>query len=430
MEPLLDKQGRIRVVVTGMGAITPLGHTLSENWHSALEGRSGITQITQFDAGNLPCRIAGEVKDFDPKNYMDVREARRIARVSQLAIAAATLALADANLPTPVRNPERTGVVVGTAAGGIDWADDHLTNYRQKGLARTSPFAITGALPNMPSHHVSYLSGAQGPINTVTAACATGVQSIGEGADLIRRGRADTVLAGGVEGLIHITTMAGFAAMRAFPTSYNDDPTRACRPFDKLREGFILSEGSVIMVLERLDHALARGAHIYAEYLGYASSSDAYHVAVIDPDGKGAIRAMRWAIEDAGLTPNEIDYINAHGSSTPTNDLIETQAIKQLFGERAYQIPVSSTKSVSGHLLGGAGAIETMFCILALYHGIVPPTWNYENPDPECDLDYVPNVPRSASIKTALNNSFGLGGQNACLVMKKYEANGYKNGQF
>ncbi len=420
MEQFLDSRGRHRVVITGMGAMTPLGHSVRESWHSALEGRSGIAAITQFDASDLPCRIAGEVKNFEAKIYMNFKEARRMARASQLAVAAAVMALEDARLPIPLPNPQHAGVVVGTGMGGFERADENLIAYREKGLSKASPFALVSSLPNMPSHHVSYLAGTQGPINTVVAACATGTQAIGEAADMIRRGRAELMLAGGVEGLVHQAAMAGFSAMRALSTNYNDEPERACRPFDKDRDGFILSEGAAIVVLERLDQALARGAHIYAEYLGYASSSDAYHVAAPDPSGAGAIRAMQWAMADANVAPDAIHYINAHGSSTPVNDTLETQAIKHVFGNQAYHIPISSTKSVSGHLMGGAGAIEAVFCVMALHEGIIPPTWNYETPDPECDLDYVPNAPRQASLGVTMSNSFGLGGQNACVVLSKY----------
>ncbi|MCI0394229.1 MAG: beta-ketoacyl-ACP synthase II [Chloroflexi bacterium] len=423
MEQHVDARGRPRIVITGMGAMTPLGHSAAESWQSALEGRSGIGPITQFDASDLPCQIAGEVKEFEPKNYMDFKEARRMARGSQLALAAARMALSDAGWPEVVPNPERTGVVVGTGMGGFDRVDENLQIYRAKGLARVNPFALTSSLPNMPSHHVSLMAQAQGPINTVVAACATGTQAIGEAAELIRRGVADTVLAGGVEGLIHEAAVAGFAAMRALSTSFNNCPEKASRPFDLRRDGFILSEGAGIVVLERLDQALARGARIYAEFLGHASSSDAFHVAAPDPEGAGAIRAMRWSLQDACVQLNQVDYINAHGTSTPVNDLTETLAIKKLFGEQAYNMPVSSTKSVMGHAMGGAGAIEAIFCAYALYDDVIPPTWNYETPDPQCDLDYVPNEPRLANLGVAMSNSFGLGGQNACLVLGKYENN-------
>lgn len=418
-----DKQGRPRVVITGMGGLSPLGNTVADSWDNLLAGQSGIGPITQFDASEFPTRIAGEVKDFSPRDYMDFKEARRMSRASQLALAAAQMAIADAGLPEKVPNPERAGVLVGTAVGGIERAFEQVDTYRERGLRAVSPFSMTMFLANMPSHHVSLASGAVGPINTIVAACATGTQSIGEAADYIRYGRADLMFAGGVEGLIHFTAIAGFGQMRALSTRYNDEPEKASRPFDLDRDGFILSEGAGIVVLERMDDAVARGARIYAEVRGHASSSDAFHVAAPDPEAHGAIRAMRWALDDAGCGLDEVDYINAHGTSTPVNDATETLAIKQLFGERAYSIPVSSNKSLMGHAMGGAGALETIFSALSIYHGIIPATWNYETPDPECDLDYVPNEPRPAQLRNVLKNSFGLGGQNACLVLGQY-ANG------
>jgi beta-ketoacyl-acyl-carrier-protein synthase II len=421
MAQLLDVQGRPRIVVTGVGVMSPLGHTADESWQSLLHGRSGIGPITQFDASEFPARIAGEVKDFVAREYMDFKEARRMSRASQLAVAAARMALADADLPEPVPDAERTGVLVGTGMGGFEKADESVTTLRNKGVNRVNPFAMTACLPNMPSHHVSLLAQALGPISTVVSACATGTQAIGEAMEMIRRGSADVMLTGGVEGLIHEAAIAGFGAMRALSTNYNDTPQKASRPFDKKRDGFILSEGAGIVVLERLDRALARGARIYAEALGHASSSDAYHVAAPDPEAAGAVRAMRWPLEDAGVLLEAVDYINAHGTSTPVNDATETYAIKRLFGERAYEIPVSSSKSVLGHAMGGAGAIEAIFCAYALREDIIPPTWNYEIPDPECDLDYVPNAPRSAALEVTLSNSFGLGGQNACLVLGKFK---------
>lgn len=416
-----DKNGRPRIVVTGMGVMSPLGHTTEESWDSLLSGRSGIGPITHFDASSFPWRIAGEVKAFVAKKYMDFKEARRMSRASQLAVAACRMALEDAGLPEPVPNPERTGVLVGTGVGGFEIADVNLQLLRGKGLSRVSPFAMTGFLPNMPSHHVSLVAGALGPISTVTAACATGTQAIGEAMEFIRQGRADTIVTGGVEGLIHEAAIAGFGRMQALSSRFSDDPERASRPFDKDRDGFVLSEGAGILVIERMDHAVERGARIYAELVGHASSSDAYHVAAPDPSGAGAQRAMKWAMDDAGVGPMDIDYINAHGTSTPLNDATETAAIKALFGERAYAIPVSSSKSVLGHAMGGTGAIEAIFSIRAIYDGTVPPTWNYETADPACDLDYVPNAPRKATIHTVLSNSFGLGGQNACLVMQRVD---------
>ena len=420
MDKYRDSRGRPRIVITGMGVMSPLGHTARASWNSLLEGRSGIGPITQFDPGDLPVSIAGEVKDFEPGDYMDFKEARRMSRASQLAVAAARMALADAGLPEPLPDGERVGVIVGTGVGGFEVADENLITLRTRGFNRVSPFAMTGFLANMPSHHVSLLSGSLGPINTVVAACATGTQAIGEAAELIRRGAADTVIAGGVEGLIHEAAVAGFARMRALSTTHNNDPENASRPFDLNRDGFVLSEGAGIVVLERLDQAVARGARIYAELLGQASSSDSFHVATPDPDAAGKIRAMRWAIEDAGLATSDIDYINAHGTATPVNDVSETLSIKRLFGEQAYNIPVSSSKSVLGHAMGGAGAIEAIFSSYALAEQMVPPTWNYETPDPECDLDYVPNAPRPSVLRTVLSNSFGLGGQNACLVLGQH----------
>lgn len=419
----LDAKGRPRIVITGMGVMSPLGHTTEESWDSLLNGRSGIGPITNFDAAEFPCRVAGEVKEFVAKKYMDFKEARRMSRASQLAVAAARMALADAGLPEPVPNPERVGTLVGTGVGGFEVADDNLKVLRSQGFNRVSPFAMTGFLPNMPSHHVSLLAKALGPISTVTAACATGTQAIGEAMESIRSGRADMMITGGVEGLIHEAAIAGFGAMRALSTSFNDMPEKASRPFDKDRDGFVLSEGAGVLIIERLDHALARGARIYAELKGYAASSDAYHVAHPDPQAAGAVRAMEWTLRDACLRPDDVSYINAHGTSTPVNDSAETFAVKSVFGERAYELPISSSKSVLGHAMGGAGAIEAIFCALALDQGIIPPTWNYETPDPECDLDYVPNGFRSAPIEVAMSNSFGLGGQNACLILGKYNKN-------
>lgn len=419
-DALTDARGRPRVVITGMGMLSPLGNSVEESWANLLAGISGVGTITQFDASDLATRVAGEVKGFNARDYMDFKEARRMSRASQLTVAAARMALADAGLPERMVDPDRTGVLVGTAVGGIERAFEEFDSFRERGPRSVNPFAMTMFLANMPSHHVSLMTGSTGPIGTTVAACATGTQTIGEATEWIRRGAADTVFAGGVEGLIHQAAIAGFGAMRALSTRYNDAPERASRPFDRDRDGFILAEGAGIVVLERLETALARGAHIYGEVLGQATSSDAYHVAAPDPEARGAIRAMQWALDDAALSPADVDYINAHGTSTPVNDATETLAIKRLFNERAYEIPVSSTKSSMGHAMGGAGTIESIFTTLALARGLIPATWNYETPDPECDLDYVPNAPRTADIRVALKNSFGLGGQNACLVLGKY----------
>jgi beta-ketoacyl-acyl-carrier-protein synthase II len=409
-----------RVVVTGVGAISPLGHTAQTSWDSLLAGRSGIAPITQFDCSNIPVKIAGEVKDFDPGQFMSIKEARRISRGSQLVIAALRMALEDAGLPEPMQDGERVATIIGTGAGGLEVVDRELTNLRSKGFNQISPFALTGVLPNMPAYHVSLIAGAKGPISTIVTACASGTQAVGEGLETIRHGRADVVLAGGVEGLVHETSIASFARAGAASTR-NDNPAQACRPFDAQRDGTVISEGAGMLVLERLDHALQRQARIYAEVLGYASSSDAFHIARPDPESGGAVRAMSWALQDAGLMPEQIDTINAHGTATRLNDASETLAIKRVFGEYAYRLPISSNKAVLGHALGAAGALEAIFSIFSLREQIIPPTWNYENPDPECDLDYVPNQPRSAELKTVLSNSFGMGGQNACLVLKLYD---------
>jgi 3-oxoacyl-[acyl-carrier-protein] synthase II len=412
-------QVRPRVVITGLGAVTPLGLNVAETWTGLLAGRSGVGKITQFDVSDAPCQIAAEVKGFDPRNYINFKEARRMARVSQLAIAAAQEAMADAGLPMPVPDPERTGVLVGVAMGGFERANNAVQIYLEKGLRAVSPFDLLSSLPNMPSFHVGLEIGAKGPLSTVVAACATGTQSIGEAAEWIRRGAADVVVTGGAEGLVHFATVNGFVVMRGLSLR-NDEPEKASRPFDADRDGFIVGEGAGILVLESLEHARGRGAHIYAEVLGHASSADCAHVAAPDPNGAGAVRAMRWALQDSGVAPEEVDYINAHGSSTPLNDAIETEAIKTLFGEHAYRLAVNSSKSMLGHLMGGAGAVEGIATVLSVQNDVLHPTINYDTPDPACDLDYVPNVAREAVVRVALSNSFGLGGQNACLVVSKF----------
>ncbi len=423
----MNHSSRPRVVITGLGAVSPLGLTVKEFWDGLLAGRSGIARITQFDASGLPCQIAGEVKNFDPKHYMDFKEARRVSRCAQLAVAASREAVADAgflNGSGTARFPdhERTAVVLGSAIGGLDKADEGITALRTGGFSRVNPFTVPNAVANMPAHHVSQMYQTLGPLSTIVTACAAGTQAVGEAAELIRRGGADIVITGGVEGTIKDFAIGGFSAMRALPVNFNDAPEKASRPFTRNREGFVYSEGCAILVLEELGHAQRRDARIYAEVLGQASSSDAYHVAAPDPTAQGAVRAMRWAIADAGITTDDIDYINAHGTSTPANDAGETLAIKKLFGERAYSIPVSSTKSMIGHPMGAAGALEAIVCALTIQQGRIHPTINYDQPDPECDLDYVPNTAREANVRTTLSNSFGLGGQNACLVLRRFEA--------
>lgn len=343
-----------------------------------------------------------------------------MARCSQVAVATAQEALADAGLELPLERKERVGTLIGSGVGGYERAIEGVDTFREKGLRRVNPFDPIAMLINMPSHHVSYWSGAKGPISTVVAACATGTQAIGEGAEHIRRGAADIMICGGVDAMIHFTLMVGFCAMRALSTR-NDEPERASRPFDVDRDGFVLSEGAGVFILESLQHARARGANIRAEVLGHSSSSDAFHVAQPDPEGEGASRAMAWALEDAEVQPTDVDYINAHGSATPISDPVETIAIKRTFGDHAYDVPISSTKSMLGHPMGGAGAIEAAVCVRTIETDLIHPTANLDNPDPACDLDYVPEGARRADVGIALSNSFGLGGQNACLVLGRFE---------
>jgi 3-oxoacyl-[acyl-carrier-protein] synthase II len=417
-----------RVVITGMGALTPLGLNVEETWEGMVEGRSGVDYITQFDAGPFPTHFAAEVKDFDPAAYMPRKEARRIARATQFSRAASMQAMADAGLERFEDDwasgdglAQRSGALLGTAYGGFSAAEEGIRTYHDRGLSRVNPFSLAASLPNMVTSHVCLHFNLQGYTNTICTACAAGTQAIGEAAEVIRRGKTDLMLAGGVEGVIIEAVLAGFTAMRALSTR-NDDPASACRPFDVERDGFVIGEGATIFVLERLPRALARGARIYAEVLGHACSADTYHMAQPDPQGRYAQLAMRWALENAGVTPGEVDYINAHAPGTPLGDVAETVAIKGLFGERAYDIPISSTKSMIGHAFGGAGAAEALACVKAIETGTIHPTINLHTPDPECDLDYVPNTARRADVRVALSNSFGLGGQNACLVLGRFEA--------
>lgn len=411
-----------RIVITGLGAITPLGSTIQQYWDGLVQGRSGIRRITQFDASMYPCQIAGEIPDFEVSDYMERKEARRTTRFGQLAVAAAIQAVSDAGLPDTMPDPERAAVVFGSAIGGVDRVDEGIQVLRSGGYERVNPFTIPTSIPNLPAYLIARQFQCLGRNSTITTACATGTQTIGEGAEFIRRGVADVVITGGSEGLIRDFAIGGFCAMRALPVNFNHCPEKASRPFDARREGFLYSEGAGAVVLESLEHAQARGARIYCEFGGHASSADGFHMAAPDPLGAGPVRAMRWALEDAGIAPESVDYINAHGSSTPLNDVTETLAIKSIFGEHAYKLAVSSTKSMIGHAMGASGTLEAIACLLAIQNGIIPPTINYENPDPQCDLDYVPNAARRQAVNTTLSNSFGLGGQNACLVLKRYEA--------
>ncbi len=409
-----------RVVVTGMGAVSSLGG-VAEFWKSLLAGRSGIRHISRFDAASMKTQAAGEV-DFDPVKFnIPVKNARRMSRASQMALAAASLAIADSNLTLEAirAQSERSGVVLGTANAGFEVLLETSLDHRLNG-SRINPTALINGLPNMPSHYISSYAGAAGPFHTVSATCASGTQAIGLALDQIRADRADIMITGGVDTLIHPDVMKAFEAMTVLACKYGQEPGRAARPFDAERDGFVMGEGCGILVLEGLQHARSRSARIYAEVLGYATSSDAGHSAAPDSEGRGAANAMQWALADADCPEEKVGYINAHGTGTVVNDLMETKAIKHVFGGRAYQIPISSTKSMIGHCMGGSGALEAIACVKSLEEGSIHPTVNLETPDPECDLDYVPNHSRQAELQIVLSNSFGLGGQNACLVLGKY----------
>ena len=411
---------RPRVVVTGMGAMSPLGESVAEFWAGLVEGRSGIDRMTITDPTDFPCKFSGEVLGFDPTRYMDRREARRMARFSQLAVAAAGEAVADAGLDLESVDRERVAVVLGNGAGGYPETEQAVRTLVERGGMRISPFYMPSMLCNMAAANVSRLFGLYGYTNTVVTACAAGTQGIGEGAEVIRRGAADIVVSGGTEAGLCQLGQGGFNVIRAL-TRRTDDAAKVSRPFDADRDGFVPGEGAGILVLESLDHATGRGARILAEVAGQASSSDGFHPVQPDEEGRGAARAIRWALDDAGMGPDDLDYINAHGTSTQLNDLAETRAIKSALGERAYGVPVSSTKSMIGHALGAAGALEAIACVMSIREGVIHPTVNYETPDPECDLDYVPNDARSAPVGVALSNSFGFGGQNACLVLRRFD---------
>jgi len=408
-----------RVVVTGLGAISPLGIGVEETWQKIKAGSSGITKITKFDASALPSQIAGEVKGFKPEEFMPAKLVSRVDTFIQYAIAGAEMALSDAGLPKKDLGDE-VGVIIGVGMGGVGQVEHYTRVLDEKGYKRVTPFFIPMIIPNMAAGQVAILYGAKGPNLAVCTACAAGNHAIGESFRLIQSGLAKAMICGGTEALITPLTVAGFSIMKALSTR-NDEPEKASRPFDARRDGFVIAEGCGILILEELESARKRGAKIYAELLGYGCNADAYHMTAPSPEGEGAAKCMELALQDAGLTPQEVDYINAHGTSTPLNDAAETRAIKKVFGEYAYKLMVSSTKSMTGHLLGGAGGLEAVITVLALKEGMVPPTINYEEPDPECDLDYVPNQARRADLKIALSNAFGFGGTNACLVFKKWE---------
>jgi len=409
-----------RVAITGVGVVSPIGIGKDRFWASLVEGRSGVGPITRFDASGFDTRIAAEVRDFDPADWMDRKEARRNDRFVQFAYAASRMALEDARFAITRENGRRVGVLIGSGIGGAQtWEEQHRT-LLERGPGRVSPFFIPMIIINMASGVISILLGAKGPNSSVVTACATGGNAIGDAARIIQRGEADAMLAGGSEAAITPLSLAGFCSMKAMSTR-NDAPEQASRPFDAGRDGFVMGEGAGVVLLEDLAQARAREAHIYAEVVGYGMSGDAYHITQPDPDADGAARSIRNALRDAQMDPAEVDYINAHGTSTPYNDKTETLAIKKVFGEHAYRVAVSSTKSMTGHLLGAAGGVELIACALAIEHQLLPPTINYEVPDPECDLDYVPNAARRATVRTAMSNAFGFGGHNAILIIRRYD---------
>jgi len=410
-----------RVVVTGVGVLTPIGTGKDRFWDALMEGRSGVGPIRSFDASRYPTRIAAEILDFDPLDWMDRKDAKRNDRFVQFAIAASRMALDDAGFRVTAENADRVGVVIGSGIGGaITWEEQHKV-LLTRGPDRVSPFFIPMLIINMASGVVSILTGARGPNTAPVTACATGAHAIGDAFRIIQRGEADVMIAGGTEAAITELSIAGFCAMKAMSTR-NDEPHRAVRPFDAHRDGFVMGEGAGVVILEALEHALARDARVYCELVGYGMSADAYHITMPDPEGQGAALAMERCLRDAGLRPEEVDYINAHGTSTPYNDKFETLAIKRVFKDHAYRLAVSSTKSMTAHLLGAAGSVELIACVLAIHHGTLPPTINYETPDPDCDLDYVPNRPRPCDVRVALSNAFGFGGHNATLAVRRFES--------
>jgi len=409
-----------RVVVTGIGMVSPLGIGNDETWQGILAGRSGVGMITRFDTSAYPSKIAAEVKDFNPANWIEKKEIKKSDTFIHYAIAAAQICVDDAGLKPDPAEAERFGVIIGAGIGGLPLIEETHKVVLERGPSRISPFFIPGLIANLAAGHVSIRFGAKGPNSATCTACATGAHAIGDAMKVIQREEADIMIAGGTESVISPLAVGGFAAMRALSTR-NDAPERASRPWDKDRDGFVMGEGAGIVLLEEREHALARDARIYCELTGYGMSGDAYHISAPCADGEGSARVMRNALRDAGLKPEDIDYINAHGTSTPAGDLAETIAVKSMFGDHAYKLAMSSTKSMTGHLLGAAGGLEAAICARAVHDGVAPPTINYETPDPECDLDYVPNTAREMNIRHAMSNSFGFGGTNACLVFSRHE---------
>lgn len=410
-----------KVVVTGLGLLTPLGIGLQESWDGIAGGRSGIVRITQFDTSGFPTQIAGEVKGFNAEDYIELKEIKKMDRFIHFAIAAAGMALDDAGLKITEETAERTGVIVGSGIGGLHAIEHYHSVLLEKGPKRITPFFIPMLIVNLASGQISMKFGAKGPNSAVATACATGSHAIGDAFKIIQRGDADIMIAGGTEAVITPLGIGGFNAMKALSTR-NEEPEKASRPFDRDRDGFIMGEGSGILILESIESALNRGAKIYAELVGYGMTADAYHMTSPSPHGEGAARCMTMALRDGNVQPSDVSYINAHGTSTKHGDELETQAIKTVFQEDAYRIPVSSTKSMTGHLLGAAGGVEAICTALSIYHDLIPPTINLDNPDPECDLDYVPHLARKADVRYALTNSFGFGGTNACLLFRKFES--------
>ena len=409
-----------RVVITGVGVISPIGTGRDVFWKALLEGKNGIERISRFDPSELSAQIAGEVKDFEPEKYIEKKEAKRIDRYSQFAMAATKMAFEDSGMDLEAENRERIGTFIGSGIGGIETMHEQYEKYFAKGASRISPFFIPRMIGNMAAGHVSIMFGLKGPSCSIVTACATGTNCIGDAYRAIQYGDADVMVAGGTEAAISPAPVAGFAVMKALCTDHNDDPAHASRPFDKNRSGFIMGEGAGIVIIEELEHALKRGAHIYAEIGGYGVTSDAYHITAPNPDAVMAARCLELAIEDAGMKPEDIDYINAHGTSTHLNDQMETNAIKKVFGDHAKNISVSSIKSMTGHLLGAAGAVECIATAMAIENDEVPPTINYETPDEGMDLDYVPNKSKKRQVRAALSDNFGFGGHNACLLLKKF----------
>ncbi len=415
---------RKRVVVTGLGAVSPIGSNLQDFWKSLLEGKSGVRRLACFDPTHFTSKIAAEIKDFDPSPYLSLKDIKRMDRFVQFAVCAAKMAMADSGLKLDKEDRNRFGVIIGSGIGGLHTVEaEHrqfMTLGPEKGPDRISPFLIPMLIVNMASGQVSITLGLKGPNSAVATACATGNHAIGDAFRIIQRGDADVMVCGGSEAATTHMGFGGFCALKALSTAYNDEPERASRPFDKNRDGFVMGEGSGVIILEEAERAMKRNANIYCEVVGYGMSGDAYHMTAPDPEGDGGVRCMAASIKDAGLKPKDVDYINAHGTSTLYNDRIETLAIKKVFGDHARKVAISSTKSVMGHLLGAAGGVELIVSALAIKEGIIPPTINYETPDPECDLDYVPNKPRAAKVKVVMSNALGFGGHNATLIVKKF----------